>query len=444
MTAQLQVLNKILQTKDFSLVELNNLTEDFFFNYKAEFNYIKNHYEKYQTVPDKLTFIDVFPDWDIVEVNEPDNYLIEELYKDYNSSFIATRFNKIKKLIEENKTDDAVDYLINSVDNLHQGSAIQSHDLLTDTSRYDRYLERVTNHDKYYIKTGFPELDNIIGGLDRENENMVIVARTGVGKTWTLLIMAAAAVQQGLRVGIYSGEMSVDKIGYRIDTIIGGINNNIITRGIDTSVQMQYKDYLEKLKNGMYSKDGRGTLKVLTPNDIAGPATVAALRAFVEKEHLEILFIDQYSLLEDTSHAQSGHERVANISKAVKNLQVMKRIPIVSVAQMNRTKNEDGENDTTQIGLTDRIGQDATCVLMLSRERLYEDAEKTKIKDDRLTIDITKSRDGGTGKLIYHANFNTGRFTILNPDMPTDSSRYEVFDTEPETNDTLHYSDRPF
>ena len=431
MTAQLQVLNKILQTKDFSLVELNNLTEDFFFNYKAEFNYIKNHYEKYQTVPDKLTFIDVFPDWDIVEVNEPDNYLIEELYKDYNSSFIATRFNKIKKLIEENKTDDAVDYLINSVDNLHQGSAIQSHDLLTDTSRYDRYLERVTNHDKYYIKTGFPELDNIIGGLDRENENMVIVARTGVGKTWTLLIMAAAAVQQGLRVGIYSGEMSVDKIGYRIDTIIGGINNNIITRGIDTSVQMQYKDYLEKLKNGMYSKDGRGTLKVLTPNDIAGPATVAALRAFVEKEHLEILFIDQYSLLEDTSHAQTGHERVANISKAVKNLQVMKRIPIVSVAQMNRTKNEDGENDTTQIGLTDRIGQDATCVLMLSRERLYEDAEKTKIKDDRLTIDITKSRDGGTGKLIYHANFNTGRFTILNPDMPTDSSRYEVFDAEP-------------
>ena len=39
MTSQLQVINKILQTKDFSLVELNNLTEDFFFNYKTEFNY---------------------------------------------------------------------------------------------------------------------------------------------------------------------------------------------------------------------------------------------------------------------------------------------------------------------------------------------------------------------------------------------------------------------
>lgn len=426
MTSQLQVLNKVLQTKDFSLIELNNLTEDFFFNYRAEFNYIKNHYEKYQTVPDKLTFINIFPEFDIIEVTEPDNYLIEQLYKDYNSSFIASRFNQIKKLIEEDKTDEAVAYLVKSVDNLHQGSAIQSHDLLTDTSRYDRYLERVANHDKYYIRTGFPELDNIIGGLDRENENMVIAARTGIGKTWTLLIMAAAAVQQGLRVGIYSGEMSVDKVGYRIDTIIGGINNNVITRGIDTSVQMQYKDYLENLKKGMYSKDGRGALKILTPNDIAGPATVAALRAFVDKEHLEILFIDQYSLLEDTSHAQTGHERVANISKAVKNLQVMKRIPIVSVAQMNRTKNDDGEKDTTQIGLSDRIGQDATCVIMLDREREYLDDKKTQVKDDKLIMDITKSRDGGTGKLVYKANFNTGKFIILNPSDPTDASRYEV------------------
>ena len=433
MTSQLQVLNKVLQTKDFSLIELNNLTEDFFFNYRAEFNYIKNHYEKYQSVPDKLTFISIFPEFDIIEVTEPDNYLIEQLYKDYNSSFIASRFNQIKKLIEEDKTEEAVAYLVNSVDNLHQGSAIQSHDLLSDTSRYDRYLERVENHDKYYIRTGFPELDNIIGGLDRENENMVIAARTGIGKTWTLLIMAAAAVQQGLRVGIYSGEMSVDKVGYRIDTIIGGINNNIITRGIDTSVQMQYKNYLENLKKGIYSKDGRGALKVLTPNDIAGPATVAALRAFVDKEHLEILFIDQYSLLEDTSHAQSGHERVANISKAVKNLQVMKRIPIVSVAQMNRTKNDDGEKDTTQIGLSDRIGQDATCVIMLDREREYLDEQKTQVKDDKLIMDITKSRDGGTGKLVYKANFNTGKFLILNPNEPTDASRYEI--KEPYGND---------
>ena len=424
MTSQLQILNKILESKDFSLIELNNLTEDFFFNYKTEFNYIKNHYEKYGKVPDKLTFLSVFPEFDMFEVSEPDSYLIEELYKDYNTSFIASRFNKIRELVEAGKIDEATNYLVKSVDNLHQGSAIQSHDLFQDTSRYDRYLERVANHDKYYVKTGFPELDQIIGGIDRENENMVIAARTGIGKTWTLLIMAASAAKQGLRVGIYSGEMSVDKVGYRLDTILGNINNNVITRGIDTSVQLQYKQYLEKLQSGIYNG---GTIKVLTPNDIAGPATVAALRAFVEKEKLDILFIDQYSLLEDTSKAQTGHEKVANISKAVKNLQVMKRIPIISVAQMNRTKNEDGEKDTTQIGLSDRIGQDATTIIMLDRERIYEDPkEKTKVKDERLIMDITKSRDGGTGKLVYKADFNDGKFYNLNNDESSkDYQRYE-------------------
>ena len=143
-------------------------------------------------------------------------------------------------------------------------------------------------------------------------------------------------------------------------------------------------------------------------------------------------------MLEDTSHAQSGHERVANISKAVKNLQVMKRIPIVSVAQMNRTKNDDGEKDTTQIGLSDRIGQDATCVIMLDREREYLDEQKTQVKDDKLIMDITKSRDGGTGKLVYKANFNTGKFLILNPNDPTDASRYEVNESA-DSGDGVYY-----
>ena len=44
MTSQLQVLNKILQTKDYSFILLNSLDERYFYNYKAEFKFIKKHY----------------------------------------------------------------------------------------------------------------------------------------------------------------------------------------------------------------------------------------------------------------------------------------------------------------------------------------------------------------------------------------------------------------
>ena len=405
MTSQFQVLNKILQTKDYSFITLNNLTDKHFFNYKAEYEFIKTHYETYHTVPDRLTFLNSFPDFVIQDVNEPDNYLIEQLYNDYNQSYLATRLNNLKKLLEADDTSGAMKYFQESLEKLHIGSALQCTDIMSDTSRYDRYLDMIANQSKYFITTGFPELDKIITGIDRRNENMVIAARTGVGKSWLLLTIAAAVAKQGLCVGIYSGEMSVDKVAYRIDTLLGNIDNKKISRG-DLYYKDHYKNYLDGLKCAGY-----GPIKVLTPNDIAGPATVDALQAFIEKEHLDILFIDQYSLLEDNSRAKVAHEKVANISKSIKNLQVLKQIPIISVTQMNRTKNEDKSQDTTQIALSDRIGQDATVILMIDKQ----DAEDPNHPGaHKVTINLVKSRDGGGGrKLDYLWNFNTGDYRYI-------------------------------
>lgn len=405
MTSQFQIINKILQTKDYSFITLNNLTVEYFFNYKAEYEFIKTHYDTYHTVPDRLTFLNNFPDFVIQDVNEPDNYLIEQLYNDYNQSYLASRFNGIKKLLEADDTAGATKFFLESIEKLHIGSALRCTDIMSDTSRYDRYLDMIANQSKYFISTGFPELDKIITGIDRRNENMVIAARTGVGKSWLLLAMAAAASRQGLTVGIYSGEMSVDKVAYRIDTLIGNIDNKKISRG-ELFYKDHYKNYLDSLKCSKY-----GPIKVLTPNDIAGPATVNALQAFVEKEHLDILFIDQYSLLEDTSRAKVAHEKVANISKAVKNLQVLKQIPIISVSQMNRTKNEDKTQDASQIALSDRIGQDATIILMLDKQESEDPAHKGSYK---VSLNLVKSRDGGDGrKLDYLWDFNTGIYKYI-------------------------------
>jgi hypothetical protein len=62
MTSQYQLLNRILETKDFTVISQNNITEQYFFNYKTEFNFIKDHVERYGVVPDKLTFVASFPD----------------------------------------------------------------------------------------------------------------------------------------------------------------------------------------------------------------------------------------------------------------------------------------------------------------------------------------------------------------------------------------------
>ena len=420
MLSQLQLLNKIIEDKNYDIISKNNLQADYFFNYKNEFNYIKSHVTAYNTVPDEATFVAHFPDFELQKVNEPVEYLIDAVINDYKTAKFAEIFNKAKETYEDGKCEisDLMKSVATQLDEISiKSTSVKCTDITDNTKdRFEKYLERVAHKDDFYFSTGLIELDKIIGGIDVENENMVIAARTGIGKTWMLVILAAYAALQGRTVGFYSGEMTVDKVASRIDTILGNLGevkftNKAITKG-EESAKDNYKQYLDQLQEKR-NNNAIGKIKVLTPNDIAGPATVDALRAFTERENINFLLIDQYSLLEDTSHAKAEHERVANISKAIKNLQVMKRIPIASVTQNNRTGEKDKDTgkviqDTTQIALSDRIGQDATVILMLSR-RYNEQNEH-----DQLVINILKARDGGDGiELVYEADFNTGKLKYI-------------------------------
>lgn len=389
---QLQFLNYLLSTGDSSLIFVNNLTKEFFSDYPREYEYIVSHIKDYGNIPDTVTFLSKFPKFDIIEVNESPDYLVDKLYRDKNTRALADVFNDVKNSLVAGDLDKAMDIYLNSVDDMSQAKHIESVDILRDTSRYEAYLERCDNFDKYYVKTGFKELDEIIGGWDREEELATIVARSNQGKSWILFKCAVAAVEQGLNVGLYSGEMSERKVGYRVDTLISNISNTALTKG-DRSVQNEYKRYLDELPTRF-----KGSLKILTPNMIDGPAGVSALRAFIERDKLDILFIDQHSLLEDDRRARQPFEKAANISRDLKNLQTLKKIPIVAVSQQNRTSTENGVG-LEHVAQSDRIAQDSTIVIFFEQ------------KDGTMTMHLVKSRDSANMKdLKYSINLNNGTF----------------------------------
>ena len=150
-------------------------------------------------------------------------------------------------------------------------------------------------------------------------------------------------------------------------------------------------------------------------------ATVSALRAFIEKEKLDILFIDQLSLLDDERHARNPVERATNISKDLKILQTLKKIPIISVSQQNRSKLEGEEDiiDTSQLSMSDRIGQDATSIIGIMRDK----------KDNHVfKLYVVKSRDNeNNAKLSYYVDLNLGKFKFIpETDSDLEDSRYDV------------------
>jgi len=415
---QCQVLNYILDTKDSSIFLFNNISAEYFSDYPNEYYFIKKHLDEYGNIPDKATFIAKFPDFDVLEVHESQSYLVNALYSDYNTRFLAKTFNKIKDLLVAGKTSEAMNVYTKSSDELIKATHLETVDILADTSRYDDYVDRINDYAKYYVKTGFKELDDLIGGWDKSEELATIVARPGVGKSWILLKVAVAALEQGLRVGIYSGEMSSRKVGYRLDTWLSHISNSALLRG-NIEVQNEYKKYIDSLK-GKYQQ---GCIKVLTPSMINGPAGVTALRAFIEKEKLDILCVDQHSLLEDDKKAKNPVERASNISRDLKNLQVLKQIPIITVSQQNRNPTENGAS-TANVAQSDRISQDSTILIFLEQ------------KDNVLTLDLVKARDAVNNKKIqYMCNFDKGSLIYLPNAESLDPSSCE--DLKSEYDDTF-------
>lgn len=409
---QLQVLNYVLQTKDILFITKNNLTSEYFSDYKDEYNYIIEHYNRYQDVPDKLTFIANFKNFDFIEVNESKDFLLNEITKDLNKRNLIYTFNRIRDNINSDNIDDALYIYQNEVKKIKFNS-FNSCNILSDLSRYDSFVNRQQNFDKFYVKTGFDELDSLIGGWDRKEELATIAGRPGQGKSWILLKTAVEASKQGLNVGIYSGEMSLEKVSYRIDTLYSHISNHLLLRG-DTGVQPSYKNYLDALKT---SSNGR--INILTPNMIGDLANVSNLRSFIENDQLDMLCIDQHSLLEDERKAKTPVERASNISRDLKNLQVFKKIPIISVSQQNRSSTEDGVS-SSNIAQSDRIAQDSTTIIFCSK------------KDNDLSLHVVKSRDAVSGKVLkYNVDMDRGSFNFIpdGNDETIQSNLQKMFDS---------------
>lgn len=387
-----QFINYILDRRDFSIAILNNIDNSYFSKFKDEFNFINEHYSQYKVVPDKATFINKFPDFTFTEVNETEKYLIQALDEErtYNR-MVPILNNTVSKAKVDSRT--AVEYLLSEVSNLSKNTGFEAVDLVESAEkRFEEYLSRSKGKDKYYVPTGFQELDEIIGGWDRKEEYGVITARTGKGKSFLISYFALHCAKLGLRVGVYSGEMSDMKLGFRMDTLFSHISNYSIMKG-DRSIEDEYRKSIEKFKNL------EGNIFVCTPLMLDGFATVGKLKAFVDKYNLDILFIDQISLMEDMQRNRVRFEKFESISKDIKRLQTESQIPIIVAAQLGRGIEKDEDPDTTNIALSDRIGQDATVIVSMQR------------KENTVILQIMKSRDGRSGdKLYYNWDVDKGIF----------------------------------
>ena len=395
---ELQILSKILKTHDYSIISDNYLTEDYFVEYLDEYLYIKHHFETYKTVPDIETFLEKFGDFQQVEVTETDKYLVDKIREEHLYSQSVPIIKKAAELLKADANEFAK-YLNTELRGLVPNYDIRTTDIIHSRERYNVFEDKSLHKDKWFIPSGFEELDEVIGGWQCGEELGVVFARTGNCKSWVIIKMAEHAWKIGKVPGYISPEMSAVKIGYRFDTVYGNISNSALNRGNQYEYSADdYKAYLEELSAH------KNSFCVSTPQDFDNNITVSRLKNFVLANKIDILFIDGITYLKDEryKHGDNKTTSLTNISEDLMQLSCELKIPIIVVVQSNRGGVDKETPELEDIRDSDGIAHNATKVLSVRH------------KDEYLTITVKKNRDYTTGtKLEYLADINTGRYTYV-------------------------------
>jgi replicative DNA helicase len=246
------------------------------------------------------------------------------------------------------------------------------------------------------LSTGFRGLDLMTDGLC-PCEVTVIAARTSNGKTALAANIAEhIAVTLQKPVLVFSVEMNGKQFLQRMALSLGRLN-------------------AEKIRAGTFSQSDIDRYRRAVDTLTAAPLIVehqyrltvqelqARARRIHDKHGVAAIIVDYVQLLEsDTKRAQHGDEaRISEASAGIKHLSLELRVPVIEIAQLNRTpdKRESGRPAISDLRGSGSLEQDADKILLIHRPELYAIGEE---RDDLLGVAdliVGKNRSGSTGEV---------------------------------------------
>ncbi|MDP3696851.1 MAG: replicative DNA helicase [Candidatus Taylorbacteria bacterium] len=271
-------------------------------------------------------------------------------------------------------------------------------------------IERITNQDMGVLRghaTKHKYLDNLLGGLQK-SDLIIIAARPSVGKTAFAIDLALKAAEQGIPVGVFSMEMSIDQVVDRFIASKAGVS-------------------LWRLRTGKLSHDDDDFLRITTACDElkalpiyvddASSPNILQMRAMARRlqanQGLGLLIVDYLQLMTSRRSYDSPVQQVTEISRGLKGLAKELNIPIIAVSQLSRAVEQRDGHKPRLSDLRDSgsIEQDADVVMFIHREdkNNYEKAkEQNKLNHAQLII--AKHRNGPTGDIDFRIDPDSLRF----------------------------------
>jgi replicative DNA helicase len=269
---------------------------------------------------------------------------------------------------------------------------------------YERIDARAQNTFESGLPTGFIDIDELTAGL-HNNELVILAARPSVGKTAMALnivrnIVVGDPVRGAAPAAVFfvSLEQARVELAERLLCAQAKVDSHKLRKGHlgsdDMDKLLRAGDVLSRAKLFIDDTPAQGMLRI-----------AANARRLKKRHDIKLVVIDYLQLIDPDNRRDNRQEQVSQISRRLKYLARELKVPVLSLAQVNRSSEDRGNHKPRLADLRESgaIEQDADTVMLLHRPGMYEGGQE----DNTIEVLIAKQRNGPTGDvtLAYLKHF---------------------------------------
>lgn len=432
---ELGFFTKLIETGDFTLVQDKQIKASFFTKkeHKKAFKYISEYYLKNGEMPTSRVFSRQFPNIKLETYVHPET-LQDTIGTEESLSFWC---NEVRQKTTHNTLCDIVEASGDKLEDLDTDGAyellkkgiIKIENEIVETSSVDitkdaeqrklAYKQRKENQGMIGIPMGIDKLDFILKGM-QPKQLITLIAKTGVGKSWFLLLIAAYCQLNGYKVLVFTTEMSEEMMEDRIEAVLIGLMMGSFNYGkfkagmLSPQEEEMYFNFLDRKEH-------------LEPLIIETATGVSNVNAKMDQHDPDLVLIDSAYLMEDDRGAEQDWLRVAHITRDIKQLAKRKKKPIMINSQADSTTSAKTGPELDNIGYSKAIGQDSDVVLSLFRD-------ENMIQDREMKVKILKQREGVLGSVMLNWDFTKMDFSAIFSET-VEGKSYEESEEEEEFDD---------